>query len=246
MEVHHHPDLHHRKKKITEYFLEFLMIFLAVTMGFFAESLREDISDGNKEKQFMQSLLADIQNDSTELSNKEKEFGAFPDALKNLATACNQSLLSDSVQQLMYTLNVKYLGTTQLYFTDKTATQLKNSGGMRLIKSKQVADAIALYWQGIDDLKFTFGNYENYRRPIRQLSFRIFNYTNYKRADKTNVEFTNGHPQLTLKDPILLKEFGSGVWLLGSNITNFYFPAIIKQKNMAGNLMNLIKEEYNL
>ena len=31
MEVHHHPDLKHKKKHWTEYFLEFLMIFLAVT-----------------------------------------------------------------------------------------------------------------------------------------------------------------------------------------------------------------------
>jgi hypothetical protein len=34
MEVHHHPDLHHKPKKWKEYFLEFLMIFLAVTLGF--------------------------------------------------------------------------------------------------------------------------------------------------------------------------------------------------------------------
>jgi len=40
MEVHHHPDLHHKPKKWKEYFLEFLMIFLAVTLGFFAESYR--------------------------------------------------------------------------------------------------------------------------------------------------------------------------------------------------------------
>ncbi len=42
MEVHHHPDLHHKPKKWKEYFLEFLMIFLAVTMGFFAENIREN------------------------------------------------------------------------------------------------------------------------------------------------------------------------------------------------------------
>jgi hypothetical protein len=41
MEVHHHPDLHHKKKNFKEYFLEFLMIFLAVTPGFVAENIRE-------------------------------------------------------------------------------------------------------------------------------------------------------------------------------------------------------------
>ena len=50
MEVHHHPDLHHKKKNLKEYFLEFLMIFLAVTLGFFAETLREKISDNHREK----------------------------------------------------------------------------------------------------------------------------------------------------------------------------------------------------
>jgi hypothetical protein len=36
MEVHHHPNV--EKKGYKEYFLEFLMIFLAVTMGFIAEN----------------------------------------------------------------------------------------------------------------------------------------------------------------------------------------------------------------
>src|ERR1700688_1880866 len=51
MEVHHHPDLHHKRKNFKEYFLEFLMIFLAVTMGFIAENVREYITDGQKERQ---------------------------------------------------------------------------------------------------------------------------------------------------------------------------------------------------
>ena len=37
MEVHHHPEVPHKSKSWKEYFLEFLMIFLAVTLGFFAE-----------------------------------------------------------------------------------------------------------------------------------------------------------------------------------------------------------------
>jgi hypothetical protein len=39
MEVHHHPDLHHRRKKFKEYVLEFLMIFLAILkMAFLPEN----------------------------------------------------------------------------------------------------------------------------------------------------------------------------------------------------------------
>ena len=40
MEVHHthHPT---HKKKWSEYIIEFIMLFTAVTLGFFAENIRE-------------------------------------------------------------------------------------------------------------------------------------------------------------------------------------------------------------
>ena len=37
-EAHHHPKV--EKKNLRDYLLEWLMIFIAVTLGFFAESLR--------------------------------------------------------------------------------------------------------------------------------------------------------------------------------------------------------------
>src|ERR1700694_1072284 len=65
MEVHHHPDLHHKRKRFREYFLEFLMIFLAVTLGFFAENLREHFADSNKEKIYVNGLTRDLKADSS-------------------------------------------------------------------------------------------------------------------------------------------------------------------------------------
>lgn len=67
MEVHHHPDLHHKKKRFREYFLEFLMIFLAVTLGFLAENLREHISDEKRAKSFARSLRQDFKADTLTL-----------------------------------------------------------------------------------------------------------------------------------------------------------------------------------
>src|ERR1700750_2357010 len=64
MEVHHHPDLHHKRKNFKEYFLEFLMIFLAVTMGFFAESYREHLVNNDKEEVYMKSMIQDLKRDT--------------------------------------------------------------------------------------------------------------------------------------------------------------------------------------
>ena len=65
MEIHHHPKV--EKKSFKEYFLEFLMMFLAVTMGFFAENIREGITNHRKEKHFLQSLAEDIKSDKAQL-----------------------------------------------------------------------------------------------------------------------------------------------------------------------------------
>jgi len=67
MEVHHHPDLHHKKKNFKEYFLEFLMIFLAVTLGFIAENIREHLADKTKEIDFIVSLKEDVLSDTASL-----------------------------------------------------------------------------------------------------------------------------------------------------------------------------------
>jgi hypothetical protein len=48
-EVHHHSQLEHKLKPWKEYFLEYIMIVLAVTTGFFADSLREHIYMTEKE-----------------------------------------------------------------------------------------------------------------------------------------------------------------------------------------------------
>jgi hypothetical protein len=68
MEVHHHPDLHHKEKHFKEYFLEGLMIFLAVTLGFFAENIRENISENSRAKVLAQSLFEDMKKDTAALN----------------------------------------------------------------------------------------------------------------------------------------------------------------------------------
>jgi hypothetical protein len=68
MEVHHHP--HVEKKRFKEYFLEFLMIFLAVTLGFFAEGIRENISNGEHARLLATQLVKDLKEDTTHLQRQ--------------------------------------------------------------------------------------------------------------------------------------------------------------------------------
>src|ERR1700759_4861170 len=68
MEVHHLPNLHHKEKPWKEYLLEYLMIFLAVMTGFFAESYREHISERSKEHEYAVNIEKDLVNDTLNLN----------------------------------------------------------------------------------------------------------------------------------------------------------------------------------
>ena len=66
MEVHHphHPT---HKKKWNEYIIEFVMLFAAVTLGFFAENIREHITENKKKSELMKIVSLDLQRDIKQL-----------------------------------------------------------------------------------------------------------------------------------------------------------------------------------
>ena len=67
MEVHHHPNP--EKKSFKEYLLEGLMIFLAVSMGFIAENIREHITENKVATEMAENLYYELHADSIKLSN---------------------------------------------------------------------------------------------------------------------------------------------------------------------------------
>src|SRR5690349_4251134 len=77
MEVHHHahPSTSpgHRKKW-THNFWEFLMLFLAVFCGFLAENKREHIIEHRREKQYIPSMVQDLQTDITNIDSLLSHF----------------------------------------------------------------------------------------------------------------------------------------------------------------------------
>ena len=163
MEVHHHPDLHHKPKPWKEYFLEFIMIFLAVTLGFFAESFREYRSDRAKEKEYIEGFIKDLSKDVEELNTVisqnydlaqgiyglEGDFSLYLNRGKrdsNLIKKTVDSFNRVGVLDRIYDGCTKYLTTSYRFKThDATMVQLRNSGGFRLIQKDHAADSIATY-----------------------------------------------------------------------------------------------------
>jgi hypothetical protein len=127
MEVHHHPDVQHKRKQFKEYFLEFLMIFLAVTLGFFAEQVRESIAEHSRETEFMKSMLEDLKTDTAGIN----------------AFYTRSNIVVNQIDSLMYLIknpNRNSYGHRMYYFArvittglrfilrDRTYEEMKSSG----------------------------------------------------------------------------------------------------------------------
>ena len=134
MEVHHHP--HVEKKGIKEYFLEFLMIFLAVTLGFFAENIREKITDRAIEKEYMESLVSDLKADTSAIS---RSIDVWSSANKDVVDI-QQSLKAHpvDVKDFYKSLSEDFWHFDLFKYDNKTVEELKSSGNFRLIRDKKI------------------------------------------------------------------------------------------------------------
>jgi hypothetical protein len=145
MEVHHHPDLHHRRKKFREYLLEFFMIFLAVTMGFIAENVREGVGDREKERHYVESLVNNLKDDTASFAGAIAVNVRKLDSLRMMVLLSRKSLADTAVRKALYQY-VSWVGYISIFKSnDATMMQLKNSDGFRYIRRDHVADSIANY-----------------------------------------------------------------------------------------------------
>ena len=143
MEVHHHPDIHHRPKKWKEYFLEFLMIFLAVTMGFFAESYREHLNDRSKEKDYIKSMVEDLETDSAFLELSINKL--IPYHLIWLDSTMHLLTMTDLRGKDRLVYQAFMIGTGWSYNfhpTERTLSQL-HTEGYHFIRNKSAANSIS-------------------------------------------------------------------------------------------------------
>lgn len=144
MEVHHHPDIHHKTKKWKEYLLEGFMIFVAVTMGFFAESYHVHLVNKEIEKRNIESFINNIQKDS---ANINLRISFCQDKIKAIDSLCKiPGAFTDSSFQKQFIRYAIKLGTYTLYQPDESAfLQMQSSGTLRLIKHQSITDSILKY-----------------------------------------------------------------------------------------------------
>jgi len=247
MEVHHHPNVERRGVK--EYLLEGLMIFLAVTLGFFAENLRENIKDSKAVRQSMKSLRDDLKSDVT----------MYDSSIAINLTNCRMidtliSLLTEKRETGKIYLLARRLTIGAGIFTpsSKTFEQLKSTGYLRLIENQNILDSINTYYQLMKFFDYWTGLQRQRINDVIEGNDKVFDgkvffsiYKGFEKSGGSSLEAPAGNPSLLTNDPVMIN----------SVIIRYqYFYGVLKIVNRkaveasdeASRLVVILQKEYSL
>ena len=244
MEVHHHA--HTARKKWTHYFWEFIMLFLAVFCGFLAEYQLEHKIERDREKKFIQTFIEDLKIDTAAINKNllfRKKKGAQIDSLIDLLS--EQKI--KGYENELYYLGRMLVRSTRFQSNDRTITQLRFSGSMRLIRNENAADSIISYQKIVD---YILSNQEDdriERRSADPLLTRMFDPFVFNKMldDFNNIIKPVNNPPLRSYDVAVQQDLAYCInQIKGSNIIIKTRLELLNEK--AKNTIEFLKQEYHL
>jgi len=243
MEVHAHT--HTARKKWTHYFWEFLMLFLAVTLGFFVENQREHYVEHQRELQYMRSMVEDLKLDTTELTvhiRLRMERDEMVDSLVYLLTQTNIRENGNSI----YYIGRIISPPISFFPNDRTIQQLKSAGGLRLIRDMDISNSIMAYDRKMRQSVFELGDEQQVRGEYRLSANKIFSgQVFHQMMMKKDIKRPVGNPALFSEDKALINEFVMEVQYL-EKVNQKQASRAQELVDQAGKLIADIEKEYHL
>lgn len=245
MEVHHHPHAAHGKKNWKSYLWEFLMLFLAVFCGFLAEYQLEHVIEHNREKQFIQSFIEDLKTDTAAISTILDFRHAKMQQMDSLLLLIKMQTIKGHENELYY-FGRTLIRTAWFRSNDRTITQLKNSGSLRLIRNEQAADSMMSYQKLVENLITNQEDDRLERRAGDPILSRMFDPLVFDEMVKANgVNRPAGNPPLRSYDPNLQQDLAYCIHQIkGSNFIILVRLELLNKK--AINTIAFLKKEYHL
>jgi len=244
MEVHHHPKV--EKKNFKEYLFEGLMIFLAVTLGFFAENLRDNISNKEKENEYIQSLIVDLKADTTEMNNyfirnmeRISKYKLLLGYLEN-PIASDTGYLTKFYDAAHFTLN-----RDGVDFTDRVISQLKSSDNFRLINNAEVVSEIVGYSIGTASCKDQSAIVDHFTIDCSNYARQVINFKVYGPFSLGIQDNSTAVINLISTDHNTLLQYSNAIYMKAGAERN-YSRLIAEQQKRAIELIALLENEYSL
>ncbi len=236
---------HPGRKRWTHYFWEFLMLFLAVFCGFLAEYQLEHKIEKDREKIYINNLYEDLKSDTSIYIAYEKSGAAFADNIDSLMRLLNSPNKSTQLDKIYFLARFITLNSNIINPNQRTYTQMKNSGLLRLITRQKVAENVSAYYLALDEIlsqnDFILNRIAAYWDEVgnlfdAEILYRI-------RIEKKVPDIVG--LKLMTNDPVVINKFLVNVqYFFGSRMKQN--EAITQRSQSAKELMLLIKKEYHL
>jgi hypothetical protein len=148
MEVHHHS---HKPKNWKEYITEFIMLFAAVTLGFFAENIREHSIISHRIEQNKVAILKDLEQDAITIDSilidEQNAIKTFDRLLNVLYLAKNKTI---NQEQLIDSIKVfpDIIATTfTLYVNNSSFKNMQSSGLLSYVEEEELKNSLSYYYE---------------------------------------------------------------------------------------------------
>jgi hypothetical protein len=195
MEVHHHS---HHPKKWKEYITEFLMLFLAVSLGFLAENLRENFVEKEREHELAKSLYNELKADSTDLAKiiafRLKKENYLNYLYENYKGDIEQDSIQKTYQVALY---IGVNANSSIIFEPRNAIihQLESSGMMRYFKEPELQADLHDIINAAEKVKM-----RTQREIDLYMQFVLPQYIQYQDLDLTRILTQKGHSKESLNE----------------------------------------------
>ena len=201
MEVHHphHPS---HKKKWSEYILEFFMLFLAVTLGFFAENIREHYVEKHKAIVSIQNLYKDLKEDSvnyiTSIRTRNKQDSCF----EIISQLYEKNEIENKIP-LLYAAHSEIATRIMPTMNKMASDQLKNSGALNYIEDERLKKEIQSYANDAEGLKIREQREYSYMdRMIDPITTSYFEYKFFQNISAfENFDITQNDIKIKIEIP---------------------------------------------
>jgi len=204
MEVHHHPHIPTHAKPWKEYLLEGLMIFVAVTLGYGAENVREHYVETKKALDSAKNLYVDVINDSTGYAKTRNNRNKQDSCFEIINAHYNNNELDKEIPAV-YAAHA-HITRRMLYQMNTLALdEVKNSGTLKFLESDELKAGIQRYASLGSGLKLREQREFSYiDRMLDPISTKNFEF-NFNRAAGDNFKIKGNKIVVSVPIPDNLK-----------------------------------------
>jgi hypothetical protein len=237
------------KKGLKDYLVEFFLLFTAVTLGFFAENLREEYMQGRLEIRLMKSMVADLERNEGLLRQQQEALMRRKIAADSLAYYFNQPDVEAHGAKLYQFGRQLAVYASEFPLASRSLDQLKNSGLYSIISKEVVADSLSNY----DNFKTRYEQrikwYFEDVKKVQDENKHIFDARVFEKATRYSDPYTfeiltpEGNPALLTYQEKELQQFYNTFYYLKRN-TETQIREVNDLHKQTVDLKNLISATY--